>query len=97
MKLTGYEAQAFRAWDECAADFSVVSFKTVSARSDLDIRKVRRAVRGLARKGLVVFCRTSWDDEGMPHGAGYGLTKEGIDLRDNLEKPIPVERQEEAA
>lgn len=80
MRLVGYEAKAFSAWKDTPADFDVISFETVANRAEMDISKVRRAVRGLARKGLARFCRVSWTDEGQPHGAGYGLTKEGRDL-----------------
>jgi hypothetical protein len=81
MKLVGFEAQAFNAWKECSEDFSIIGFKTVASRTGLDQRKVRRAVRGLARKGLVQFYRVSWTDEGIPCGAGYGLTKAGLEFR----------------
>lgn len=87
MKLQGYEAQAFKAWEECSEDFSVIGFQAVSQRTGLDLTKVRRAVRGLGRKGLLQFYRMSWTDDGTPNGAGYGLTKAGVDLRDSFERP----------
>lgn len=93
MKLHGYEAIAFKAWDECAVDYSVISFATVSRRTGIHISKVRRAVRGLARKGLVEFFRCSWTDDGEPHGAGYGLTAAGCELRDVLNAPIPEQKK----
>ena len=77
MKLVGHEAAAFKAWADCDQDSSIIGFSTVSSRTGLDIRKVRRAVRGLARKGLVQFHRVSWSEDGIPHGAGYGLTEAG--------------------
>lgn len=80
MRLVGYEAKAFAAWKDTPDDFDVINFATVAKRSEMDISKVRRAVRGLARKGLAKFYQVSWTDEGQPHGAGYGLTKEGRDL-----------------
>ncbi|WLS01726.1 hypothetical protein [Shinella oryzae] len=82
MKLVGYEAKAFSAWRETEPDFDVISFSTVAKRAEIDRKKVRRAVRGLARKGLTKFYRTSWTDDGEPHGAGYGLTPEGRALID---------------
>lgn len=81
MKLTGYEKSAFKAWAECDEDYSILSFKAIAHRAEMDISKVRRAVRGLARKGLVEFSRVSWSDEGVVGGAGYGLTKDGVDAR----------------
>lgn len=77
MKLTGYEAKAFQAWKDTAEDFDVLNFATIASRAEIDQSKVRRAVRGLAAKGLTRFVRMSWTDEGVPHGAGYGLTSEG--------------------
>lgn len=85
MKLQGYEAQAFTAWTNVSEDWSILSFKGVAAKSGLELAKVRRAVRGLARKGLVEFFRTSWTDEGVPNGAGYGLTKAGVALRNEAD------------
>ncbi|MDX3973275.1 hypothetical protein [Shinella sp.] len=77
MKLVGYEAKAFSAWQETQSDFDIIGFATIARRAEIDQSKVRRAVRGLARKGLAKFYRTSWTDDGEPNGAGYGLTAEG--------------------
>jgi hypothetical protein len=77
MKLVGYEARAITAWRETQPDFDVIGFAAIAERAEMDPKKVRRAVRGLARKGLAKFHRTSWTDDGDPHGAGYGLTAEG--------------------
>lgn len=75
--LRGFEAEVIKAWADTAADFDVLSFSTIAGRSGVDQEKVRRAVRGLARKGLAKFYRVSWTDEGEVHGAGYGLTPAG--------------------
>ena len=85
MKLQGHEKQAFKAWDDCSVDFSIIGFKVVSERTGLDPKKVRRAVRGLARKGLLEFYRMSWTDDGVPNGAGYGLTELGGAVRQQQE------------
>lgn len=77
MKLTGYEKKAFEAWRSTDEDFDVISFDTVAKRAEIDRSKVRRAVRGLASKGITKFYLVSWTDEGVPHGAGYGLTPTG--------------------
>ena len=77
MKLVGYEAKALMAWAETSEDFDVLSFKSIATKAEIDPSKVRRAVRGLASKGLTKFYRTSWSDEGIPYGAGYGLTDAG--------------------
>lgn len=82
LNLQGYEAKAFTAWLDCSEDFSVLSFDTIAGRAGIDRSKVRRAVRALARKGLVEFHRVSWTDDGEMCGAGYGLTKLGVELRE---------------
>lgn len=88
MTLHGYEAKAFSAWEDCDRDYSVLNFAGVAKRAALDRSKVRRAVRGLARKGLVEFVQVSWTDDGEMFGAGYGLTDAGVKLRSAL-SPIP--------
>ena len=77
MELRGYEKQAFTAWADLDKDFSVLSFKRVSQVSGVEEHRIRRAVRGLARKGLVEFHRCCWDEDGEMRGAGYGLTTAG--------------------
>jgi len=52
-------------------------FKNIASHTGLDIKVVRRACRSLARKGLAVFMRGLFDDDGMVAGSGYGSTKAG--------------------
>ena len=54
-----------------------IFFRTLAPRDD-DIPETRRIVRALARKGLAVFMRGLFDDDGRVVGSGYGLTKEGV-------------------
>jgi hypothetical protein len=77
--LLGYEAKCFEAWRDLDPDFSVLSFGSIATRSGCPREKVRRAVRALARKGLVIFCQSAWSDDGLPCGAGYGLTPAGVE------------------
>ena len=44
----------------------------------LPLKKVRRAVRSLARKGLAVYGRGLWNDDG-PAGSGYACTEKGYE------------------
>lgn len=39
---------------------------------------IRRTVRALARKGLALYQRGLWTEDGEPAGSGYGLTEAGI-------------------
>lgn len=77
--LLGYEAKCFEAWRFLNAEMSVMGFDAVARRTGCPRDKVRRAVRGLARKGLIAFYRTSWTEDGVPNGAGYGLTPAGVE------------------
>ena len=43
----------------------------------LDRKRVRRACRSLARKGLLQFGRGLWTEDGEPAGSGYGATTDG--------------------
>lgn len=77
INLTELEARALKAWEDTCEDFDVISFDTVARYSGIERSKVRAVVRRLARKGITVFYRTSWTEDGEVHGAGYGLTKDG--------------------
>lgn len=47
---------------------------------ELDRSRVRRSCRALARKGLAEYHCGLWNDEGEPAGAGYCVSKAGLDL-----------------
>jgi len=76
-KLSSNEAEAMSAWIGASGDFGILSFKAVAVRCSLGPHLVRRTVRALARKGLLVFARCSWSDDGEMMGAGYEPTAEG--------------------
>jgi monoamine oxidase len=40
-------------------------------------KRIRRACRSLARKGLAEFHRGLWRESGEPGGSGYGATRAG--------------------
>lgn len=94
INLVGYERKALLAWAETREDWDIIGFAGIAAKGGIDLPRVRRAVRGLARKGLAKFHQTSFDDEGVPKGAGYGLTKEGREL---LESMLVADAQKVAA
>lgn len=75
--LSKLEASVFRAWEGVDADFGYLSFKAVSEDSGVELHRIRRAVRSIARKGLLQFSKGLWTDEGQLCGAGYGLTEAG--------------------
>jgi hypothetical protein len=55
----------------------------------MELKKVRRHVRALARKGLAKFYRGLMDDDGMVAGAGYSATEEGANLIESI-TPTPL-------
>ena len=57
-----------------------VHFIYLQERTGFDRPKVRRIVRSLARKGLTEYHRGLWSDEGRPAGAGYCITRKGIEV-----------------
>lgn len=61
-------------------------FKTIAGHGDgLPLEKVRRAVRGLARKGLAEYHKALSDDDGRFVGAGYCITHLGLKVAEELE------------
>lgn len=75
--ISARESHALKAWEETDCDYSYLSFKGVAKRSKLPLKHVRRTVRSLARKGLTVYGKGLWNDDGEPFGAGYAITKTG--------------------
>ncbi|MBN8966103.1 MAG: hypothetical protein J0H89_12165 [Rhizobiales bacterium] len=76
-------------WDEF--DWRAMGLKGIASHAELDIKKVRRPTRALARKGLAAYERFLVDDEGRAAGAGYRATVAGKALITRLE-----EQEEEA-
>ena len=64
------------------------SFKRI-AEGGLALHLVRRTVRALARKGLAVYEKGLWTDDGTPAGAGYALTKAGEEMLDKHGLRVP--------
>lgn len=52
-------------------------FSTIGAAAGLDRRRVRLAVRALARKGLARYAKGLTNDDGEMAGAGYAVTPAG--------------------
>lgn len=56
-------------------------FKPISEETGLEVKKVRRLVRALARKGYAEFKSGLWSEtHDCPAGSGYAITKEGRDI-----------------
>ncbi|NIJ40395.1 Mn-dependent DtxR family transcriptional regulator [Parvibaculum indicum] len=75
VRLSDLETEALTAWRNGGVDMGI-SFKAVASRTTVRPDRVRRVVRALARKGMVVYAQTLWNEEGM-RGAGYCLTEAG--------------------
>ncbi|QDZ10557.1 helix-turn-helix domain-containing protein [Devosia ginsengisoli] len=84
MGLTENERKALLAWQGSCEENNVLPFATVALRAEMPKGSVRRFVRALARKGMLQFCRMSWDEEG-PRGAGYMPTKAGYAALSSIE------------
>ena len=55
---------------------------------DWDRARIRRACRSLARKGLAEYMRGLWTEDGEMAGAGYGITKAGVErLKEGVTLP----------
>ena len=84
------ERQALRGLAEFREGYGrgyYLPFRTIAERSGLPREKVRRAVRGLARKGLAEYARALCHDDGQFAGAGYCCTKLGWEVYSALENP----------
>lgn len=84
MKINDTERKVLAALAEAYSDyedFCYLAFAGISRRSAIEDRKaVRRACRSLARKGLALYGRGLWSDDGEPAGSGYRCTKEGAEF-----------------
>jgi hypothetical protein len=60
-------------------------FAVIGHDGELPRHHVRRAVRGLARKGFAKYARGLWSDDGRPAGSGYALTDAGLAFVDAIE------------
>ena len=55
-----------------------VPFAPIASATGLTTFQVRRACRLLARRGFASYSNGLWSDDGLPVGAGYGITAEGM-------------------
>jgi len=94
VRVSGFERQALSAlWDAYASDidFCYLTFKGIYERSGLPLNRVRRAVRGLARKRLAEFGKGLSTEDGDFFGSGYRLTEEGAAVFRDLVADPPKE------
>lgn len=80
------------ALEDSDGDFSYQCFAAISRRCGLNRKRVRRAVRALARKGFAKFAKGLWTEDGDPYGSGYAITDEGL-----LQPPVIARREKKAA
>lgn len=59
-------------------------FKPIMKQTGLDRRTVRRHARYLKRKGFAEFHAGLWNEDGEPAGAGYCITKAGLEYLDRM-------------
>lgn len=81
MKLLDHHKEVLRALvqaDEDCGERYFMNFRTISGWCAVkDVRKVRRIVRHLARRGLTEYKSGLWNDDGEMAGSGYRITKAG--------------------
>ena len=67
-------------------------FRAIAKASGLPQKKVRRAVRSLARKGLAKYARGLWCEyTDRPAGAGYSCTELGCSVYNSTLKAMETE------
>lgn len=78
IKLSETEEKLLTAMAEhTSEDERYMPFKGLAGISGLPLKKIRRTVRALARKGLTRYEKGLWSDDGEPAGAGYACTEKG--------------------
>jgi len=75
--LTDQERKVLTAWEDCDADYDVLNFDDIAHGSQMARDDAAAATRSLAAKGLAIFRRGTFTEEGEPYGSGYGLTHAG--------------------
>jgi len=61
-------------------DTAYVYFRSIVAKTGLELKQVSRACRSLKKKGLAEYMRGLFDEDGMAAGSGYGNTEAGEKL-----------------
>lgn len=95
-KLPLVEQKALGAWSGYEVGWGL-PFDTVASHAGIDRKKVRRAVRALARKGLLQLHAVFNEDDGKIMGRCYCLTPEGGRWLDNLDAWIAANSLSPAA
>lgn len=78
-RLTALEVQTLKAWDQCSVGYGFC-FKTAAKHCETPPHLIRRVVRSLARKGMLAYARTLYEEDEPRISAGYTLTKAGAML-----------------
>lgn len=60
-------------------------FRTISEETEIDIEQVRLSCRRLREKGYAEYQKGLWSADGVPAGAGYGITRKGLDFLEGME------------
>jgi hypothetical protein len=73
-----------------------VPFAPLMTYARADRGTVRRICRYLARRGLAKYHKALWTDDGDPAGAGYCITKAGLEKIDTIfPEPAPERTADE--
>jgi hypothetical protein len=84
-RLSEIETDVLSAWESVYVGFGF-GFAVAAERCATPRHQIRRAVRALARKGALEYCRCLWDDDdGTPKGGGYTLTELGREILDSAQ------------
>ncbi|QPQ55564.1 hypothetical protein IC614_02885 [Allosphingosinicella flava] len=83
-KLSSTEAQTLLAWHGCSAGYGF-GFEMAAGNCSTPRHGIRRAVRALARKGMLQYERMLFFEDENKMGAGYTLTEAGRALLDEME------------
>lgn len=78
--LTDDEKRVMGALGHASEDFGCYDFANLSLCLGMPREKVRECCRSLRGKGLVIYHRNVWSEDGEMMGAAYGATSAGRDL-----------------
>lgn len=77
---------------EYDSDMNCLYMREVARRTGLDEKLVRRSVRSLGRKGLALYVRGLFNEDGQVAGSGYQASREGWEMVSaDLEAPHAAE------
>lgn len=70
--------------DKGTDEWRAFSFADIDRDLKIGRDRVRTACRSLSERGLTAYEAHTWDEDGMPYGAGYRATHEGRHIYWNI-------------